>query len=364
MSKAEQDTERLDYTALFEHLRHKYTEHGLPLKATFELTPRCTLNCHMCYMHVDGLQRKELSTEQWLSVMRDACDAGLLYAGLSGGECTLHPGFAEIYRYLKSRGVFVTVQTNGTLVDETLVSLFSELPPRSVRTTLYGADAAGYERITGHKEAFEKVVRGLKLLKAANIRSDITLTVTRQLFNDLPRVLALASELANGSVNVDSDLMQPQAETGRELNDFALSMDEQAAVWRQLIDPDKPPLISDASALGRFSGMPCTAGLCSFWMNWEGVMTPCLSFPLAEGRPLDEGFLPAWKRINAAAKAYRRSDECLSCPHLNICKFCPARYALASGGLGARLGARPCNVEARLLPMTVAREVCKTDGFC
>ena len=53
---------------------------GMPVSGTFELTPRCNLSCKMCYIHMTGEEQasrgRELTTEEWLSVGRQAGDAG------------------------------------------------------------------------------------------------------------------------------------------------------------------------------------------------------------------------------------------------------------------------------------------------
>ena len=60
---------------------------GPPLWLLAELTYRCPLHCVFCYNPVDFAQSgEELSTEDWLRVLREARELGAVQLGFSGGE--------------------------------------------------------------------------------------------------------------------------------------------------------------------------------------------------------------------------------------------------------------------------------------
>ncbi len=88
--------------AFFHFLQHAARSKHVPLHGSFELTPRCTLNCGMCYVHLQPSQmaRKELTAGQWISLIDQAADEGMMQAALTGGECMLHPGFRDIVHHL------------------------------------------------------------------------------------------------------------------------------------------------------------------------------------------------------------------------------------------------------------------------
>ncbi len=101
----------------------------MPVSGTFELTPRCNLSCRMCYIHLSGAEQsargRELTTEEWLSVGRQAVDAGMVYLLLTGGEPMLRKDFVTIYSEM--------VKMGATPVLSPLFSLIWSWP--SVRTT-------------------------------------------------------------------------------------------------------------------------------------------------------------------------------------------------------------------------------------
>ncbi|MFC3285735.1 radical SAM protein, partial [Litchfieldella rifensis] len=60
---------------------------GRPLWLLAELTYRCPLQCSYCSNPLDfAAQREELTTDEWVAVMRQARAMGAVQLGFSGGE--------------------------------------------------------------------------------------------------------------------------------------------------------------------------------------------------------------------------------------------------------------------------------------
>ena len=60
---------------------------GTPLWLLAELTYRCPLHCVYCYNPVDfALTERELDTDGWIRVLREARALGSVQCGFSGGE--------------------------------------------------------------------------------------------------------------------------------------------------------------------------------------------------------------------------------------------------------------------------------------
>ena len=68
-----------------------------PLWLLAELTYRCPLHCVFCYNPLDYAgNRNELSTAQWIDVMRQARQLGAAQLGFSGGEPLLRDDLEEL----------------------------------------------------------------------------------------------------------------------------------------------------------------------------------------------------------------------------------------------------------------------------
>ena len=65
-------------------------------------------------------------------------------------------------------GMILTLNTNGTLINEEWAEFFAKNKPRRINITLYGSKNETYENLCHMKDGFDKTIRGIELLK--NIR--------------------------------------------------------------------------------------------------------------------------------------------------------------------------------------------------
>ena len=96
-----------------------------PLSLMWHMTRRCNFACPFCFIRDNGFDG-DPTFDSVLPLLERIVSLGLVRATLSGGECLLVKDFPSIYRYLKESGVLVTIFTNGSLIDEGVLNLFSE----------------------------------------------------------------------------------------------------------------------------------------------------------------------------------------------------------------------------------------------
>ena len=323
------------YRAVRRYLGFKAREKNLPLTGSFELTPLCNLDCKMCYVH---LQREQLhgarlmTAEQWQALMQQAIDAGMLYANLTGGECLTHPGFWEIYQFLRQKGVEVSILSNGLLMDEEATQRLRNAPPAAIQITLYGASEEAYERVTGRR-VFARVLENLRRLQAAELPLRVAITPNAYMTDGGEMLRLLHAEQIPFTIN--SGLMQPREETGRTLADAPLDAYVALLRLRQQLeqtppepecDPDDlPDPIGPRGPVQR--GLRCGGGRSGFALDWRGGMKPCNTFPCEAQSVADLGFAEAWRRTNRIALNYPRPVECEGCAYEGVCKHCAAEHA-------------------------------------
>lgn len=128
----------LSITAISHYLREKSTMYR-PILLTWNMTSKCNFDCPFCYIR-DNIDCSEISFEDAKDVIDNLVEEGLFEVYLSGGECLIVKDFERIYRYLKEKGIFVTIFTNGSLIGEKILECWKEFPPSSVEITLYNDD--------------------------------------------------------------------------------------------------------------------------------------------------------------------------------------------------------------------------------
>lgn len=312
---------------------HRYWRRNkIPVTCLLELTPRCTLDCKMCYVHLTPEQmgdRRELTAEQWIRIIDEALDAGMFTAALTGGECMLHPGFWEILGHLRERGVNTSVNTNAYVLTDAQIERLSQSGVGMVRVTIYGSSPEEYERLTGRADAYERVVENIKKMKAAGLPVSAAATLTKYNYDGFWDVLKLRRELGV-PLNMTADLFTPYEETGRNVEDCALSKDEILAFYqkyRRLVrkepfpnEPitEEPAWLEDAPPV---KGMCCGSGQNSFFVHWDGTIAPCVNFR-GNLRVQDVGFAAAWEEVKREAAEYPQPVECSHCKLLKVCNPC------------------------------------------
>ena len=320
------------------YIRTIAREKGIPLQGTFELTPLCNLNCKMCYVHLkaDALHttnHRLLTGRQWQHIMEQAVREGMLYATLTGGEALMHPDFDAVYQYLQSQGVEITLKSNGLLLDEKRMAFLEAHPPQEIQISLYGTNDDIYESVTG-KRCFQQVINAIKRVKASKIALHVSITPNRHMKDDISSILALLDDMKI-KYGVNSSLIRPRQETGRELDDMDLTLEEYIALYKKHAAMRKQPLtpccIQDIpeQPTGRkpISGLPCGAGRNSFSIRWDGRMYPCLSLTDVGADVTSTPFSAAWKLVRAAVENHSFPGECMACELRPICTPCVVAHA-------------------------------------
>lgn len=320
-------------------LEVKARERGIPIRGTFELTPLCNLDCKMCYIHLNQDQLKRtgkgiLTGDEWIAIMDQAVEAGILTALLTGGEAMMHPEFDRIFLHLQSKGLNVCLNTNGILLTEKRIEFFKENKPKEIRVTLYGANDDTYERVTGHR-VFSTVVENIRRAKAAGLH--LGMNITPNGYMSLDDCFALV-ELANSmgvAYMINMSLSDPREGTGREKVFHDFTLDQYVQLYKQLkkirnediraVCESELPDIGDSN--NEVKGIRCGAGRSSFAVLWYGSMQACLSFSDKQYDLKTLSFVDAWKRMNQMAREYPVPRECQGCPYRNLCTVCVVRHA-------------------------------------
>ena len=85
-----------------------------PLWLLAEITYKCPLHCVFCYNPVDYTQHgPELTTQEWLKVLRDARAAGSVQCGFSGGEPLVRDDLEELVAEAHKLGFYTNLLTSG-----------------------------------------------------------------------------------------------------------------------------------------------------------------------------------------------------------------------------------------------------------
>lgn len=331
-----------------------------PICATFELTPRCNLDCKMCYIHnqdSNALRDKELSTETWKRIFDEAYDCGMMFATLTGGECLLREDFRELYLHLWKKRVYMTVFSNGILLNEEYVAFFKTYKPRKIQISLYGSSEAGYRKVTGHR-GFEKAVTAIRSLMEAGITVQVALTPSSYMKEDYISVLKFCKENGFRYIPGDFSLIGNRDDAGKD--DHYLTVDEIVRLSREralLSGPLTPakyePPVCGGVCTEAPKGLICNAGKTSAVVSWDGKMCLCTAMAESRASVLEMSYAEAWEKTKEAAEEILLGMECVGCPYDKLCPKCPAMRL--TGLHTGHCNPKVCEVTRRLVAAGVKK---------
>lgn len=319
----------------------------IPISGTFELSPMCNFSCRMCYVRRSPAEVARLGglhpPEQWLAWAEEARQAGMLWLLLTGGEPFLYPGFLDLYEKLAKLGFFLSINTNGSLIDDPALEVLKQYLPKRVNLTLYGASGEAYGKLCGDAGAFHRVMDNARRLRENGIPYKYNFSLTKENYGDLSRVVALAEE-QGVPVEVASYMFPPlRRDAAAVPEDFRLSPEQAgfcaAESMRLRLSPEEfhayAVSVQDAClpppSNGEGREMGCRAGRCSFWLNWQGNLTSCGMLDKPAVSLLHTSFSEGWQQIVQLTEETRCLSGCGGCPNYPLCHPCLASACCETG---------------------------------
>lgn len=330
-------------------LVHKAYTRRVPVNGSLELLPLCNMNCDMCYVRLSKEEMEQKgclrTKEEWLSLAEQMRDAGTLFLLLTGGEPLLFPGFKQLYKELQDMGMILTINTNGTLLNEEWADFFAKYKPRRINITLYGADDHAYEELCHYKGGFDKTIRAVKMLRERDIDVKINGSITSKNEEDIKKILDIAQQ-CDTAVNLDTYMYPAKRERNKPFDQQSRMHPKEAAMAKALIlkyqweedelEEYKRSIVNavehyDSQNYGYNRQMSCLAGNCSFTVNWQGMIRPCVMQTVPQANVFEEGFLQGWEKISAQTDQILTNEACVSCKYRPICNTCAAAALLETG---------------------------------
>ena len=322
------------------------------LSLELEITARCNNSCRHCYINLPAndpvARNNELTFEQLKAVIDEAVSLGTLWCLVTGGEPLLREDFADIYLYLKKRGLLVSVFTNAALLGPAHINLFKQYPPRELEVSVYGVTQNTYERVTRTPGSYDAFRRGLDLLFANQIKIRLKAMALRSNLHEMADIARFCRKHTRDCFRFDPFLhmrLDQNQKRNREIRSERLSPLEIVNLERS--DPERfqalkkachesprpESLQSTGNRLFR-----CGIGNGSLTLGYNSLLRLCASlckpgcvYDLKTGSLTDAWSNFALKVRGLRVQAKEVLNKCLSCPVINLCQWCPALAHLETG---------------------------------
>jgi pyrroloquinoline quinone biosynthesis protein E len=165
-----------------------------PYTLVAELTHRCPLACPYC-SNPRQLTRggEELATEEWVRVVGEAVDLGVMQAHLSGGEPLARSDLEAIAAAAHARDLYVNLVTSGVPLER---GRLERLAPSldHVQLSVQDADAASSDRIAG-LASFDQKQRVAGWVKQLGLPLTLNVVLHRANLDRVDAIVAMAERL-------------------------------------------------------------------------------------------------------------------------------------------------------------------------
>ena len=271
-----------------------------PKYLSFTVTNACNLRCRMCGQWGDegylatGARptASEMTIDDWKRLVDEAARHNVDAILLRGGEPFVLHGIMELVRHITSCGIFVSIDTNGTLLERYAEELVG-LGPMHITFSVDGPEAV-HDHVRGVPGSFQKTkaaiarVKALEAERGAAIGKSICFTISGHNFRHLGTMPDVARELGIATMNIVPYYYVPNHVGATYAKALAEALDTEAFSWTGFhretsgVDPDefKTQLRKYRATLGEIHDFPFMPFSEADYLTWfAGATEPVGQVP-------------------------------------------------------------------------------------
>ncbi len=256
--------------------------YSFPFKLFVDITDKCQLNCEHCLTKKLNLNN-ELSIETLRDVIAECNEHGLFFVKIGGGEPFMHPNIYEIIEKFHQAGMYVSLSTNGILIDDTAAKVLRD---NKVKVSISIEGPRNINDIIRGQGHFDIAMNALDILKKNGCNVILRVTLTRYMLNEdyLYELINLAKEknvklkvsYCRPAGNAIDNHLLIQYEDYEKYNSIINILNDPA--YEEIIIMDEGMQIKQDPGLREllYNGRICGAANRSMHINSEGKIAPCV----------------------------------------------------------------------------------------
>ena len=194
------------------------TQPGPPLWLLAELTYRCPLHCVFCYNPVNFAKtgvEAELSTDDWLRVLREARAAGSVQCGFSGGEPMLRDDLEVLVSEAHRLGFYTNLLTSGVGLTEARAAALKHAGLDHIQLSFQDSTKELNDFLSNTK-TFDLKRRTAQMIKANGWPMVLNCVVHRLNIDYIEQIIELAVELGAEYLELANSQYYSWAELNRD----------------------------------------------------------------------------------------------------------------------------------------------------
>jgi MoaA/NifB/PqqE/SkfB family radical SAM enzyme len=261
---------------------------SFPLYAWLCVTYRCNSRCRYCYGDFPQKKIREFTTIELIDIIDQLARLGTKRLQVCGGEALLRDDINVIIDYIKDKGMFCGLATNGFVVPERI----QYLQRLDILCISLDGDEDANDLYRG-KGSFKKALEALRYARRQGITVRILATLTKEAVYSLEKLIEISREYA---CYLNFQPLQPQTSQRHLQSAFPTEKEVKKAIKKILeYKYDKKDRINFCEKAflhyynwpgyekpvylkGEpvpFRAMTCTAGRYSTFIGADGFVYPC-----------------------------------------------------------------------------------------
>lgn len=177
--------------------------YGLPLAVLAEVTHRCPFQCPYCSNPVAMEPgSNELSTGEWLRVIGELADLGVLQIHFSGGEPTARKDLREMVARATEVGLYSNLITSAVMLSRDNLAALAEAGLCHVQISVQGAEAGLADRVGGYRGGHAKKLEAARWTRELDLPLTVNAVMHRQNLHQLPDIIDMAREMGASRLEV------------------------------------------------------------------------------------------------------------------------------------------------------------------
>ena len=301
---------------------------GNPLWLVAEITYKCPLHCVFCYNPVDYTRYgQELSTDEWLRVLRESRELGVTQLGFSGGEPLVRDDLEIMIAEARKLGYYSNLITSGVGLNEKRIAAFKEGGLDHIQLSFQDSTRELNDFLSSTR-TFELKSKTAKLIKQYEYPMVLNVVLHRLNIDHVQQILEMAEamgaeyvELANtqyyGWALLNRDHLLPSKEQLRRAEEVTNKFRERVGNKMKIyfVVPDYYEIRPKACMNGWGSVFITVTADGMVLPCHEARMLPGLTFPNAREANMK------WIWYDSPAFNTYRGDEWMTEP----CRSCPEK---------------------------------------
>jgi len=168
----------------------------IPMWLLAELTFACPVQCSYCSnpLELSASRKNELSTEEWIRVMRQARKLGAVQLGFSGGEPLVRADLEELVVEAKSLGYYINLITSSIGLTAEKITALKGAGLGHIQISFQGSNRES-NKLLGGTDSFDHKVTMTKEVIKQELPLGLNFVLHRQNMHQVKEFLTMAQSL-------------------------------------------------------------------------------------------------------------------------------------------------------------------------